>query len=207
MKNKLSLTVALAVGFSSAPAIYAMGHESTDEGHYTHQPTVQNIEEFNVGHECDCVEPDMLMEQQGLDPSVMMMNHGGLDQEVIRSLEASIDPRQILNIPADHHTAETSSDPAMWRGGVIINITFDGYRLLLEKLSEMDQLSLHASHHRGAEILIDPEMWGWPMIDNIFDGYRLLLEKIPEDSSDVGPEVFILDEHGLPIEQRKDIKH
>ena len=48
---------------------------------------------------------------------------------------------------------------------------------------------------------------GGVIIDITFDGYRLLLEKIPEDSSDVGQAEFHLDEYGLPIEQRKDIKH
>ena len=81
-------------------------------------------------------------------------------------------------------------------GGVIIDITFDGNRLLLEKIPKEQMIVLPMQFHlddQGLEITSD--------------GYRLLLEKIPEDSSDVGQAEFHLDEYGLPIEQRKDIKH
>ena len=55
MKNKLSLTVALAVGFLSAPAILAM--EPIDEVRHICKSTVDSNEKFNAGHECYCVNP------------------------------------------------------------------------------------------------------------------------------------------------------
>ncbi|MGC6404329.1 MAG: hypothetical protein ACON5A_03740 [Candidatus Comchoanobacterales bacterium] len=230
MKNKLSLTVALAVGFLSAPAIYAKDHESTDEGHHIRKPTVDII---NVGHEiggsefaghenvvdeCNCVEPDMVRVGQYLDPSemmMMMMQNGVSDPGVIHSiLNTGADPR-ILSIPVDHHgPAETSSDPAMW-GETIIDITFDGNRLLLEKLPEgiAHPMQFHLDD-QGFEITSD--------------GYRLLLETLPEAQMIVVPMPFHPDDQVLPpvpieqvlpplpteldlppvpTEQRKDIKH